>query len=201
MLVTDRIAPLVVAGPDRAPGRPAVPLGQRGLSAGDSANDLLRHRARSQRAHPGGESGHVRHLARPPPARAALLELVAEYRRRAGIDAPMSTTRQTPRPGGVGRASRAGRLLHRHHAVHRVQGVRGRVQGVEQRARRRARLPRQLLRQHRQLGADTWRHVAFIEQRVQVGPETVPALPSVTVDANTSLPFAGPPEAATASAG
>ena len=41
------------------------------------------------------------------------------------------------------------RLLHRHHAVHRLQGLRGRLQGVEQPAGRRPRPDRRQLRQHR----------------------------------------------------
>ena len=58
---------------------------------------------------------------------AALLELVAEYRRRAGV-----SDAEPPRGPHLRRrgASRAG-LLHRHVAVHRLQGVRGRLQGVE----------------------------------------------------------------------
>ena len=41
VLVTERIAPLEVQGRTRAPGRAALPLGQRGVSTGDSANDLF----------------------------------------------------------------------------------------------------------------------------------------------------------------
>ena len=45
-------------------------------------------------------------------------------------------------------AQRARRLLHRHVGLHRLQGLRGRVQGVEPRSRGRARLDGQSLRQH-----------------------------------------------------
>ena len=56
-------------------------------------------------------------------------------------------------------------LLHRHLGLHRLQGLRGGLQGVERGARGRAAAARHVLRQHRQgLGAYTWRHVAFIEQ-------------------------------------
>ena len=41
------------------------------------------------------------------------------------------------------------RLLHRHHGVHRLQGLRGRVQAVEPVARRRVVLHRHVVRQHR----------------------------------------------------
>ena len=80
-----------------------------------------------------------------------------------------------PRPHGVERGrsdERILRLLHRRHAVHRLQGVRGRVQTMEPAAVRRLRADRQLLRQHdRPLGSSTWRHVAFVEQmdRVDAG--------------------------------
>ena len=42
-----------------------------------------------------------------------------------------------------------GRLFHRPHGLHRLQGLRGRVQGVERGARRRLHLERQFVRQHR----------------------------------------------------
>ncbi len=43
-------------------------------------------------------------------------------------------------------------LLHRHHALHRLQSLRGRVQAVESVARRRLSLHRHVLRQHRGAG-------------------------------------------------
>jgi ferredoxin len=48
--------------------------------------------------------------------------------------------------------------------VHRLQGVRGGVQGMERGARRRVQPPRDIVRQHGHAGRETWRHVAFIEQ-------------------------------------
>ena len=72
-----------------------------------------------------------------------------------------------PRPGRAGRPFRAPAadgILHRHFGVHRLQGLRGRLQGMERRARGRAPADRHVIRQHRGLSASTWRHVAFIEQ-------------------------------------
>ena len=61
-------------------------------------------------------------------------------------------------------------LLHRHLGLHRLQGVRGGVQGVERRPRGRARRsPGCPYDNTGGLGADTWRHVAFIEQRRPLG--------------------------------
>ena len=50
--------------------------------------------------------------------------------------------------GGVGHSPAAPGLLHRHQRVHRLQGLRGGVQGVEQRPRGRPRLAGPVLRQH-----------------------------------------------------
>ena len=186
VLVTDRMAPLHRAGPHAAPDRAALPLGRQ----------RLQHRRLRQRAAvdvPGPERATSR---RSRPSRAtsgpgrrprgpARLELVEEYQRRAGIT-------ERDRDGGVrtsilaGSAARgdatrprerlrrppaADGVLHRHLGVHRLQGLRGGLQGVERRPRGRPELHRHVLRQHRGLGADTWRHVAFIEQRRPVGTE------------------------------
>ena len=63
------------------------------------------------------------------------------------------------------RGAAADGLLHRHERLHRLQGLRGGVQGVERRARGRARLHAATpTTTPAQLGANTWRHVAFIEQ-------------------------------------
>ena len=64
---------------------------------------------------------------------------------RTGGD-PWTATR---RASTWGRARRALRLLHRHHPLHRLQGLRGRLQAVEPAPRRRLRLHRDELRQHR----------------------------------------------------
>ena len=54
-----------------------------------------------------------------------------------------------PGPTPTARGEAAHGLLHRHDRVHRLQGVRGRVQGVEPDSRGRPRMDRQELRQHR----------------------------------------------------
>ena len=58
---------------------------------------------------------------------------------------------------GICGASAAGRVLHRHVGVHRVQGVRGGVQGMEHGARRRVQPARDVVRQHGRAGRE---HVA-----------------------------------------
>ena len=94
----------------------------------------------------------VRHQARPAPARAG----AAAVRR----------GRMRPQwPDGYGaEAQRARRLLHRHVGLHRLQGLRGRLQGVEPRARGRPDWTGESYDNTGALGANTWRHVAFIEQ-------------------------------------
>ena len=67
MLVTERMRPR--DGRRRASvHQVGLPYhwGQRGLTTGDSANDLAAPGARPERPHPGGEGVHVRHPARPP---------------------------------------------------------------------------------------------------------------------------------------
>ena len=54
-------------------------------------------------------------------------------------------------------------LLHRHDDVHRVQGVRGRVQAVERPAGRRVHDRRRSYDYTGALSASTWRHVRFVE--------------------------------------
>ena len=80
----------------------------------------------------------------PRPTGPALLAYVEDYRRRAGISAGATAHEQQPvRPArrrrGRRRARRppaAGRVLHRHLGVHRLQGLRGGVQAVERGAGR-----------------------------------------------------------------
>ena len=112
VLVTDRIAPLEVGG--RLLHQVGLPYhwGQRGISTGDSANDLFG-------------------LALDPNVH--IQEVKA-----ATCDVRPGRKEMT-RGGLRRRAAAAGRLLHRHERLHRLQGVRGRVQGMERRARRAAR--------------------------------------------------------------
>ena len=63
------------------------------------------------------------------------------------------------------------RLPHRLHALHRLQGVRGGVQGVERGARGRLRLaPACPTTTPAALGHSTWRHVKFVERPIADGP-------------------------------
>ena len=76
--------------------------------------------------------------------------------------------RAARRAGARSRA--AGRVLHRHERLHRLQGLRGRLQGVERGARSRTSgFSGDSYDNSGDLGANRWRHVAFIEQRVEVG--------------------------------
>ena len=84
MLVTERIRPLRLRR-DRAPDRHPLPLGRRGLSTGDSANDLLgvamdanTHIQESKAA-----TCDIRPGRRPRGE--DLLTFVEGYRRRAGL--------------------------------------------------------------------------------------------------------------------
>ncbi len=87
------------------------------------------------------------------------------------------------RTSGSGRASgyrdhaAADGLLHRHLGVHRLQGVRGGLQGVEPGPRGRPGVTGMSYDNTVGLGADTWRHVAFIEQRRPCGRRTRTARP------------------------
>ena len=112
----------------------------------------------------------------PPPARAGRApELVEDYRRRAGITAATGRAMTDPsrirarrralrraarrrRPGdavGLRGAPAADGLLHRHLDLHRLQGLRGRLQGVERGPRGRSGLDRHVARQHRAASAPT----------------------------------------------
>ena len=65
--------------------------------------------------------------------------------------------RPARRPGRrrrIRRAPAADGLLHRHLGVHRLQGMRGRVQGVERGARRRVQPAGHVVRQHRRAGRE-----------------------------------------------
>jgi formate dehydrogenase major subunit len=126
VLVTDRIPPLRVQG--RTVHQIGLPYhwGNRGIAKGDAANDLLSlvldpnvHIQESKAATCDIQPGRR-------PRGAALRRLVAERRAQA-----------------------ADGVLHRHQHLHRLQGLRGRLQGMEPGPRGRAAAhQRQLLRQH-----------------------------------------------------
>ena len=150
VLVTERMRPLQVQG--RTLHQVGLPWhwGPNGYTTGDAANELA-HLALDPNVH----IQEVKAMAcdiRPGrrPAGPARRELVRSYRagpasptrpgRRCEMDAAQRIAR--PGPGGAGRvrgSPAAGGLLHRHLGVHRLQGVRGGLQGMERRARGRAR--------------------------------------------------------------
>ena len=112
-----------------------------------------------------------------------------QARRACATRRPASPTRpRPPRPRTtahhdasssiISAGAAADGLLHRHDDVHRLQGVRGRLQAVERPARRRRRVPQgRLLRQHgRAVGATTWRHVRFVELRATARTSTSDAI-------------------------
>ena len=85
VLVTERVRSLRVD--DRIVEQVGLPYhwGANGLVRGDSTNDLVSVDARPERPHP-GQGRHLRHPARPPAPRAALVALVEDYRSRAAAD-------------------------------------------------------------------------------------------------------------------
>ncbi len=201
VLVTDRLRPLRVGGPDRPPGLAALPLGRRRPGHRRLGQRPVRHHAGPERADPGEQGRHLRRTARPPADRRGPAGVRRGYAQRAGW--PTMPTRRSSRRPPTRRRSRPGRstpddetsrrttrdgpqqplraarpgagrrlrrrpaadgVLHRHQRLHRLQGVRGGLQGVERRPRRRLRHARDVLRQHRLAQRQHWRHVAFIEQ-------------------------------------
>ena len=60
-------------------------FGRRGLATRRRDERPARHRRRPERGYPGGQGGDLRRPAGPAPHRQALLDYVADYRRRAGI--------------------------------------------------------------------------------------------------------------------
>ena len=157
VLVTARIRTIEVQG--RRLHQIGLPYhwGGNGLTTGDSANDLA-HLVLDPNVH----IQEVKAMAcdiRPGrrPRGPALRRLVREYAERAGITDDTGTEvymsidpSATPSArAGYRRPPAADGLLHRHVGVHRVQGVRGGLQGVERGARGRHQPVRDVVRQHR----------------------------------------------------
>ena len=113
-------------GATLAPGRPAVPLGRAGARHGRRGERAAAARARPQRAHPEYKAATCDIRPGRRPRGPALRELVEEYRRRAGV-----SRRSAARSAATAARRAARRLLHRHEHLHRLQGMRGRLQGVE----------------------------------------------------------------------
>ena len=175
MLVTERMRPLRGAGPHRPPGRPALPLGLSAASArGDSANDLFPLAL--------DPNVHIQEVkaatcdVRPGrrPRGPALLELVDEYRRRAGIERATALRRSRPASSYGDEAQPA----------RRASSPTPRSASAARRARSRARsgttcpttrtgFTGMSYDNTGALGANTWRHVAFIEQR-PLGEDAAP---------------------------
>ena len=125
VLVTRRLKPMPLGGRRRAPGRAAVPLGHRTASRAETRPTTCSRSCSTRTC--------TSRSRRPPPATSG---------RGGGTGGD-----RAPRHGGLAaelrrRGAGADRLLHRHQRLHRLQGVRGRLQGVESRPRGRARLHR-----------------------------------------------------------
>ena len=201
VLVTDRLTPLTVGG--RTIHQVGLPYhwgvgGGGAIVSGDSANDVMGvaldpnvHIQESKAASCDIQPGRR-------PTGAALPRYVEEYRRRARADrrhrhhagdairgaardaavVDRARPRRRPRAGRDAAASQG--VLHRQLHLHRLQGVRGRLQGVERHPRgRAARCSACPTTTPAALGASTWRHVAFIEQPRRPRRERLTALPVV----------------------
>ena len=128
--------------------------GSRGLTTGDSANDLLPDRARPQRAHP-GESRRRRATSAPAGDRGA------RPHERAG--ARWRTEAVAPRRTATRRRARSGFFTDTSVCIG-CKACEVACKEWNERPGGRPALHRRLVRQHGRAGRDTWRHVAFIEQ-------------------------------------
>ncbi len=162
VMVTARITPLTVHG--RTVHQIGLPFhwGPNGVVTGDAANELVAI-ALDPNAHIQEDKALTADI-RPGrrPRGPDLPKLVAEYRSRAGASPPTPGRRpgndgsssaewHGTRPGARRRTPRTSaprRLLHRHLRLYRLQGLRGRVQGVERHPGGRPHPHRHELRQH-----------------------------------------------------
>ncbi len=160
MLVTDRLRSLRLG--DRMVEQVGLPYhwgAQRDHDRRLPERPGQRHHG-PQRLHP-GQGRHLRHPARPQAAgprphgvrrglpASAPGSTRSTRRTEARTDGFLvGTARRRDRRRGVRRPPAADGLLHRHLGVHRVQGLRGGLQGVEPGPRRRVRADRHVLRQH-----------------------------------------------------
>ena len=141
VLVTERLRPLRVEG--QVVHQVGLPYhwGSRGLATGDAANDLLPIVLRPQRPHPGVQGQHLRHPARPPPARPGPAPSWSPTTGPGPAWRPMPMKLTCPTPTSAAATTTgpaADGVLHRHHGLHRLQGLRGGLQGVEPGPRGRA---------------------------------------------------------------
>ena len=106
VLVTERLRPLRVDGRVHPPGLAAVPLGQGGLTTGDSANDLVGITLDPNVLIQESKVGHLRHAAGPAADRAGAgrlrRRLPAPCRRRRGPRHRLPSPHSVPRESGAG---------------------------------------------------------------------------------------------------
>ncbi len=132
-MVTDRMRPQDIDGQTVHTVGAALPLGPERPGDGRRGQRPDADRARPQREDLRVQGGDLRR----PAGQAAARRGAAGLRRRL----PEASGRHEHRDAADG-------LLHRHVAVHRLQGVRGRLQGVERGPRGRPGLPRAVHGQH-----------------------------------------------------
>jgi hypothetical protein len=194
VLVTERLAPLRVG--EHVVHQICIPYHWAhgsGLTTGDSANDLFgitldpnvliqesKVGACDIRARAAADGGGAAALRRGPPSPARHRDDTGPHPPPQGPAVIPSRTASSDRsptwpPTRPRRATAARRLLHRHVDLHRLQGVRGRVQGVERRAVGRHGLLGMSYDNTGALGANAWRHVPSSSSGHPRSPAAVPA--------------------------
>ena len=172
VMVTERIKPLTsTAATMHLVGAP-YHWGGVGIVTGDSANDLLplaldnnvhisEYKVATCDIRPGpaapGSGAAARWCRNTARGRGSRTVKLAGPHRDRGVAGQLRRARQAPHG-----------LLHRHLGVHRLQGVRGGVQGVEPDPDVDQGFTGNSYDNTVELGADTWRHVAFVEQKLAV---------------------------------
>ena len=162
-------APAEDRRPRRPPDRAAVALGLRRAVAGRHAPTTSARcpatrtsRSRRTRRSPCNVRAGPPHRRddRAPEGRAR-----RQPRRARRATRPPRTRRRHDRDRDRAAGRAADGLLHRHDGVHRLQGVRGRLQAVERPALRRRHVPQGRLLRLAPGGCrgNTWRHVRFVE--------------------------------------
>ena len=159
VLVTDRLPALLAGRPAHPPGRPPLPLGDEGPGDGRLGQRPARAGPRSQRGDPGVEGGDVRR-----PARASS----------PGTGAAPAGGRLPPAGGagggrrclkGLGLTSRGWASSPTRPSASGARRARWRARSGTVSPGRRVHFLGQSYDNTGELGADTWRHVAFIEQK------------------------------------
>ena len=156
---------------DGAPDRAALPLGLHGRVTGDVANELSR--SSPTRTSPSRRPRRSPATSCRVGASRAGARRWTSFRDRRGHAEPRR--RGTIAVGQQRAEPSRRRTMSRRRAssptppLHRLQGVRGRVQAVEPAPRRRLRFTGMSYDNTGALGASTWRHVAFVERPVPLG--------------------------------